>query len=933
MRKLEISEELYKAKIEGIADFDKSYLFECYEKAGKALVGIIQGNKIKEKNELSEIEDNNNIIAFSGERGTGKTSCMISFRNSLEKIENVYESSLMKEVYQKYDITNNIFTLLDVVDPSMFSYKDSIIEIIVGKMFEKFKKSKHMDDYLLKQNMIRCFDEVFKNLRILNAEKNNIFEKNTDNIEVLMDLASAVSLKENMRNLVDTFLKYISGNDLNKNQSNCNSGNKGYLVISIDDLDMNIQAGEKMLEEIRKYLILPNVIILMAIKIEQIEQVVRQRHVSQLNELSQYYKMLDNVSEKNNLLINHNMELINKTQKYLEKIIPYNHRIDMPYLWDGNTAMNISINEVSKDNNINTIIKELFRDKIGYWIATDRHLKAILPGNLRGLINLLFILTNGKSSESIFRNMRDYYYDVIIEGLEDYNKRSILKDILDIDISILNKKVLLYLNDLLYKKYDVANQEQEKIKLTGIVSYISEIKTNNFLIKDHAVSMGDIISWLKMYEIAEKNHEEIKFYELLKLCYSFRMIGFFNKFDNSSADLRKDVGRSILNDMIGNYFYITNNGNKDNLKVSFSLTNSTNRLNLNKSTSDNNSSIYDNIYFPSQILTNSKYKIEDESKFKEAKYIIGKDIKEKSIEQNQSIEKKSIESSLSNRKTIEDKDELGKIFYSYLQPKLPSYGRDFGKFYERDNGKPIEYYSYFYYEPMRVLLRNSTLCKFNNKMNSPQFFQINCDAYMDFLDEFDIQFNKQTDLKKYEPGKILNTIIPYLNNIYNKKYGDSIINLTEGEYAFIGYNIYMKKVVEKSKEVKDQLIKSIEMFSDLYKTFTEFIDCVKKDNLKDKDLNYKYNGLRGWINTKTKDYKFITFEFDGSKVEFDKDFDKIKPLLKTYREIKAQEIDKDKIQIRIIDNIEKIIKIIDNDLYVANQMIQSFDDEAQEGDK
>src|SRR5690606_624903 len=72
--------EEYKIKIEEAKDFDTSIFKDVYESALKNVEEIV-----KQSSKNGEYDDYNNIIAFTGERGKGKSSSMISFRDALVK--------------------------------------------------------------------------------------------------------------------------------------------------------------------------------------------------------------------------------------------------------------------------------------------------------------------------------------------------------------------------------------------------------------------------------------------------------------------------------------------------------------------------------------------------------------------------------------------------------------------------------------------------------------------------------------------------------------------------------------------------------------------------------------------------------------------------------------------------------------------------------
>ncbi|MDQ0595165.1 signal recognition particle GTPase [Chryseobacterium ginsenosidimutans] len=70
----------YKIKIEEGKQFEDSIFSEVYKEALKNVIEIVRHY---DSHKDSKYDDFNNIIAFTGERGKGKSSSMISFRDAL----------------------------------------------------------------------------------------------------------------------------------------------------------------------------------------------------------------------------------------------------------------------------------------------------------------------------------------------------------------------------------------------------------------------------------------------------------------------------------------------------------------------------------------------------------------------------------------------------------------------------------------------------------------------------------------------------------------------------------------------------------------------------------------------------------------------------------------------------------------------------------
>ena len=195
--------------------------------------------------EFSEQPVDNNIIGFLGERGSGKTSCLYS----------------MKEIFFGNKDTkafSDDTEFLHVIDPSFFDEHHNILEIFLGelyheyeKMVEPWERMSNTDRQKIR-NLHGWFAKVRQSVKFLSVQKLELPEEE----EGLSALSEGVNLRLLVSELVRAYLI-------------CRG--KRYLVISIDDIDLNIREAYRMMEQIRKYLVVPNVVILMAAKLEQLK--------------------------------------------------------------------------------------------------------------------------------------------------------------------------------------------------------------------------------------------------------------------------------------------------------------------------------------------------------------------------------------------------------------------------------------------------------------------------------------------------------------------------------------------------------------------------------------------------------------------------------------------------------------------------------------
>ena len=82
-------------------------------------------------------EYENNIIAFCGERGEGKSSAMMSFINT------IYNSSKndRDSIFTDYENVNNTyFAEPIVIDPSMLDGIHNVLDIVLAALYRNFKQ-------------------------------------------------------------------------------------------------------------------------------------------------------------------------------------------------------------------------------------------------------------------------------------------------------------------------------------------------------------------------------------------------------------------------------------------------------------------------------------------------------------------------------------------------------------------------------------------------------------------------------------------------------------------------------------------------------------------------------------------------------------------------------------------------------------------------
>lgn len=358
---------------------------EQYKQAASMLNTILEKNQEDEDEYEKEYswqrtEYENNIIAFCGERGDGKSSAMLTFINAIYNRDKDKKDDKGIDIFKEYEnIRKSYISKPIVIDPSQFDNVHNILDIILAKMYqrfyEKYKKDTRENDEKRTQELLNSFQKVYRQVAMINNQEKMLDDEfdYEGNIGKLSKLGESTNLKTDFKKLIGQYLAFMrNGNE--------NPGNQ--LLVAIDDLDLCNTAAYKMAEQIRKYLILPNVVIVMAVKIDQLELAMREQNIKEYKEL---YKI---EHSKNGL----NNEIQDMAERYVSKLIPKARRIYMPKVQDlGEIKINYQENgkllEIDKKTLVQAVLKLIY-DKTGMLFKAEETGESYLvPNNLRDIVN------------------------------------------------------------------------------------------------------------------------------------------------------------------------------------------------------------------------------------------------------------------------------------------------------------------------------------------------------------------------------------------------------------------------------------------------------------------------------------------------------------------------------------------------------------------
>lgn len=476
---------------------ESDYFIDCYKKAASQTIEIVT-NKRKENFKIK------NIIAFLGNRGQGKTSMMRSFVNALKSKNKV----LFGESFNRYD-----FITLDIVDPSTFEDCSNVLDVILSQLLDKIidvKITDANDLYEKKNYLMQAFNNLYNQINIIKDK--SLLNKNFDiyegSIETLLTINQITKFKKNLNKLI-----YNALNLLNENFNNT-----PILVIPIDDIDIDLSNCYETVETLRKYLNIPDVLIIMAAKLEQLHEGIRLENLKKVKATS--------LTDSERLY----EDIYNMATKYLLKLLPQNRRIHIPEIVNSINSLQYDTYFIMDDkiyqNGLESMFSEFIYSKTSILILCSNQVKNyLLNGNLRDIVDLYSCLyemeTPDKESEA-----RSKYqcYLINLEKLKDYFLNNWCTNNLTYKSARLIRK--LYYNGGYYKNHTLIqmlcelepNDSESKKELSNLLKLRGK--------KELFYDLSDISYYLN--KIENHNHtidveDTDKFVYAIKMCYTLIM--------------------------------------------------------------------------------------------------------------------------------------------------------------------------------------------------------------------------------------------------------------------------------------------------------------------------------------------------------------------------------------------------------------------------
>ncbi len=521
----------------------QSIFLDMYRGAARNVDAIIKRNNGGDNSEAGNSREPvnsdasiNTTIAFVGGRGTGKSSAMQSFSKYLQDGPNAKDG-----IWQGCTDALPKFVALPTIDSSQISQKETIIGRMSVAMLTGFRQQQKNLSLEKKQEFLSCAKEV-NELAVL-LQTNDWFRCGD---KLLTNTERICSMKSSVRKLVDSYLSIICKKD-------------AYLIITIDDLDMGIQSAHAIMEEIRQYLSIPHVVVLVSIDETLLDAVVKSMFAKYMGSPDSYE---DSISLVKDL-----------SYRYLEKLFPVNRRHHTPRLtaeqlreWKSSGFVNKEIleTELNQDSlSVRDAVLHLIWRKTMLIPVCNRdgdHL--LIPRNLRSLCHMVVLLQNlpdiafgentrtysdfleNDDGDSLRENLRynlNVFGKYIVDNLASYGApqlstkneaamasvlEAVIRQMREVPLSRMNAMIV---GDILYYVRQIAEDHDPYKRILRDVAQPDKCKNEHFDMLSPAIrypdsiSLGDVMFVLGMLDSRSKCTYVRYLVEVIRTLWSIRM--------------------------------------------------------------------------------------------------------------------------------------------------------------------------------------------------------------------------------------------------------------------------------------------------------------------------------------------------------------------------------------------------------------------------
>ena len=320
---------------EDAAKFETSFFSDIYRQALVAIAHVIRTNRhyINNTNKVAQASktemdffDVQNVVAFTGRRGTGKTSAMISVHNCLLNTDKISEDFC--DDHTKNEIAQvDFWPLPRIIDASHLGEKEDLLEVVIAYMLKELIEVSE-DPKFNEQFYGQDVEKLKKDLTKIQNDYDSLIQTNGSSIPVSYKTLVQGADKHHIQHIFqDVIARYLTIMMNCKRKDSENNRTKAkVLLICIDDIDMYPGDPMQIMQCLYRYFTLPNVLVLTSWNYKMLRLYIYKHYFKRTNTWT-----IDMDSDGGEGRKSDRERAINEQcDDYLRKIIPFDMRIVMP---------------------------------------------------------------------------------------------------------------------------------------------------------------------------------------------------------------------------------------------------------------------------------------------------------------------------------------------------------------------------------------------------------------------------------------------------------------------------------------------------------------------------------------------------------------------------------------------------------------------------
>lgn len=451
------------------------------KQALEIIENLIKVSDYKElENDKYPLKRRHNTITISGDRGSGKTSFLMTLLNN---------EKLAKDA-----------VILDIIDPTLIEEKGHVFLNILAKIQEKVEPTLKDDlcDSIAKIEWTEQLNSLAYGLPMLDGIDGGLDPSEWNDPTFIMKdglrrVQGANNFERHFHNLIKLSLEILD---------------KKVFIISFDDVDTDFLKGWPVLETLRKYLTSPQVITILSGDLGLYSMLIRKKQWKNFGKTllkNEYDKELNIFSDEQYI------DLVAKLEsQYALKVLKPEYRIMLTTIAAKLQLKQIKIevqnNETVESKEVYKYYQEALTEKFGIVgaVINDLYIKFFTALPLRSQISILKVLSEeGFAAKKIFEVFYTEIKNFNINAWELTNNYGLTN--IHILKFLLDNKILDEGSQLIPKTGNL--QVNSTLVAMGAV-FTERMYENPFEIFDHIIRVSNIVSKANVWKFRNSRYSE-----------------------------------------------------------------------------------------------------------------------------------------------------------------------------------------------------------------------------------------------------------------------------------------------------------------------------------------------------------------------------------------------------------------------------------------